>query len=92
MQFRLTHISLLGSSTGIILRVAGVLGTLRLIGEHQTLGRPFSGLAINHFIKGRTKCVVHCSSQLNHRGSSFPLFLREQEGYSSLHILTIFLP
>lgn len=83
MQFRLTHISLLGSSTGIILRVAGVLGTLRLIEEHHTLGWPFSGFAVNHFIEGRTKCVVHCGFQLNHRGSSFPLFLRVQAGYSS---------
>ena len=92
MQFRSKNIPLLGYAIGNLLRFADMLGTLRLIGEHQTLGRPFSGLAVNHFIKRRTKCVVHCSSQLNHRGSSFPLFLREQEGYSSLHILAIFLP
>lgn len=83
MQFRSKNIPLLGCGSENLVWVADILGTLRLIGEHRALGRPFSGLAVNHFIEGRTKCVVHCGFQLNHRGSSFLLFLREQAGHSS---------
>ena len=65
-------IPLLGCGIGNLLRVADILGTLRLIGESNTLGWPFSGLTINHFIEGRTKCIVHYGFQLDHRDSSFP--------------------
>lgn len=82
-RLRSTLFPILGYSIGNLVSVADILGTMRLISEYRTLGRPFSGLAVNHFIEGRTKCVVHCGFQLNHRGSSFPLFLRVQAGYSS---------
>ena len=83
VHLRSTIIPLVGCGVGNLVRVADILGSLRLIGEHQALGWPFSGLTVNHFSDGRTKYIVHCGFQLNHSSSSFLRFLREQAEYSS---------